>query len=43
MKLSGVITNDSSEVNGKGQGQKSKVNVTAVKTKLGRFQTVTEV
>ena len=43
MKLSGGITNDKSDVNAKGQGQRSKVNVTEVKTQLSRFRTVTPV
>ena len=41
MKLSGVITNDKSDVHAKGQGQKSKVKVTEVNTQLNRFRTVT--
>ena len=40
MKLSGVITNDQSEVHAKGQGQKSKVKVTKVTTQLNHFRTV---
>ena len=32
MKFSGVITNDKSDVHAKGQGQRSKVKVTEVKT-----------
>ena len=43
MKLSGVITNDQSKVHTKGQGQRSKVKVTEVKTHLNRFRTVTPV
>ena len=43
MKFSGVITNDKSDVHAKGQGQRSKVKVTEVKTQLNRFQTVTPV
>ena len=43
MKFSGVITNDQSKLHAKGQGQKSKVKVTAVKTQLNRFLTVTPV
>ena len=43
MKFSGVITNDQSEVHAKGQGQRSKVNVTEVTTQLSRFRTVTPV
>ena len=38
MKFSGVIINDKSEVHAKGQGQRSKVKVTEVKTQLSRFQ-----
>ena len=40
---SGVITNDRSDVHAKGQGQRSKVKVTEVTTKLNRFRTVTPV
>ena len=36
MKLSGIITNDKSKTNAKGQGQKSMVKVTEVKTQLNR-------
>ena len=43
MKHSGVITNDQSDVHAKGQGQRSKVKVTEVKTQLNRFRTVTPV
>ena len=43
MKFSGVITNDQSKVHAKGQGQRSKVKVTEVKTQLNRFRTVTPV
>ena len=43
MKFSGVITNDKSDVHAKGQGQRSKVTVTEVKTQLNRFRTVTPV
>ena len=43
MKFSGVITNDKSDVHAKGQGQRSKVKVTEVNTKLNRFRTVTVV
>ena len=43
MKLSGVITNEKSKVPAKGQGQRSKVKVTEVKTQLNRFRTVTPV
>ena len=34
MKFSGVITNDRSDIHGKGQGQSLKVKVTEVKTQL---------
>ena len=37
MKFSGVITNDKSDVHAKGQGQRSKVKVTEVKTQLSRI------
>ena len=43
VKFSGVITNDQSKVNAKGQGQRSKVKVTEVTTQLNRFRTVTPV
>ena len=43
MKFSGVITNAKSDVHAKGQGQRSKVKVTEVKTQLSRFRTVTPV
>ena len=43
MKFLGVITNDKSDVHAKGQGQRSKVKVTEVKTQLNRFRTVTTV
>ena len=43
IKFSGVITNDRSDVHAKGQGQRSKVKVTEVNTKLSRFRTVTPV
>ena len=43
MKFSGVITNDKSDVHKKGQGQRSKVKVTEVNTKLNRFRSVTPV
>ena len=39
--FSGVITNDPSKVHAKGQGQRSQVKVTEVKTQFNRFQTVT--
>ena len=41
MKLSGVITK--SDVHAKGQGQRSKVKVTEVKTQFNCFRTVTPV
>ena len=41
VKFSGVITNDRSKVHAKGQGQRSKVKVTEVKTQLNHFRTVT--
>ena len=43
MKFSGDITNDTSDVHANGQGQKSKVKVTEVKTQLNSFRTVTPV
>ena len=43
MKFSRVITNDRSDVHGKGQGQRSKVKVTEVTTQLSGFRTVTPV
>ena len=43
MKFSGVITNDKSDVHAKGQGQRSKVKVAEVNTRLNRFRTVTPV
>ena len=43
MKFSGVITIDKSNVHARGQGQRSKVKVTEVKTQLSRFRTVTPV
>ena len=43
MKISGVITNDKSDVHAKGQGQKLKVKVTEVNTQLNRFRTVTQI
>ena len=43
MKFSGVITNDKSDDHAKGQGQRSKVEVTEVNTKLNSFRTVTSV
>ena len=43
MNFLGVITNHRSEVHTKGQGQRSKVNVTEVTIQLSHFQTVTQV
>ena len=43
MKFSGLITNDQRKVHAKSQGQRSKVKVTEVTTKLNRFRTVTPV
>ena len=43
MKFSGVITTDQGNVHAKGQGQRSKVNVTEVTIQLSRFRTVTPV
>ena len=43
MKFSGVITNDQSKVQAKGQAQRSKAKVTEVTTQLNRFRTVTPV
>ena len=43
MKFSGAITNYIIEIHAKGQGQRSKVNVTEVKTKLSIFRTGTPV
>ena len=43
MKFSGVNTIDKSDVHGRGQGQRSKVKVTEVKTQFSRFRTVTPV
>ena len=43
MQFSGVITNDQSKVHAKGQGQRSKLKVTVIKTQLNRFRTVTPV
>ena len=40
MKFSGVITIDKSDVHAKGQGQRSKVKVTEVKTQLSHFRTL---
>ena len=41
MKFSGVITNDRRDIHAKGQGQRSNVKVTEVKTQLNRFRAVT--
>ena len=41
MKFSGVITYDKIDVHATGQGQRSKVKVTEVKTPLDRFRTET--
>ena len=38
-----VNTNDKSDVHAKGQGQRSKVKVTEVRTQLSRFRTITPV
>ena len=43
MKFSEVIANGRSEVYAKGQGQRSKVKVTEIKTQLIRFRTITPV
>ena len=43
MKCSGVITIVKSDVHVKGQGQRSKVKVTEVKTQFSRFRTITPV
>ena len=40
-EILGVITNDRSDVHAKGKGQRSKVKVTEVETKLSCLQTVT--
>ena len=42
-EIPGVITNDRSDGHAKGQGQRSKVIVTEVKTQLSRFRTITPV
>ena len=39
----GVITNDKSDIPAKGQGQRSEVKVTEVKTQFSRFWTITPV
>ena len=43
IKFFGVISYDKSKVHAKGQGQRSKVKVTEVKTQLNSFRTVTPV
>ena len=43
MKFSRFITSDQGNVHAKGQGQRSKVNVTEVTTQLSSFRTVTPV
>ena len=43
IKFSGVVTNDKSDVNAKGQGQRSRVKVTEVNSQLSSFRTVTPV
>ena len=43
IKFSGVITIDESNVHAKGQGQRSNVKVTEVKTQFSCFQTITPV
>ena len=43
MKFSGVNTIDRSDVHANGQGQRSKVKVTEVKTQFSRFRTITPV
>ena len=43
LKFSGVITNDKGDVHAGGQGQRSKVKVTEIKTLLSRFRTLTPV
>ena len=43
IKISGVITNDRSDVHSKSQGQRSKVKVTELKTQFSRFRAVTPV
>ena len=43
MKFSGVITIDKSDVDAKGQGQRSKVKVPEVKNQFIRFRTVTQI
>ena len=43
MKFSGVNTIERSDVHANGQGQRSKVKVTEVKTQFSRFRTITPV
>ena len=43
LKISGVITIDRLDVHVRGQGQRSRVNVTEVMTPFSRFRTVTPV
>ena len=43
MKFTGLITNDKSYIQAKGQGQRSKVKFTGVKTQCSRFRNVTPV
>ena len=43
MKFSGIITNDQSKAHAKGQGPRSEVKLTEVKTQLNGFGTVTPV
>ena len=43
IELSGATTNDISNVHAKGQGKKSEIKVTEVKTQFSRFRTVTPV
>ena len=40
MKFSGVITNDRGDVQAKGQGQRTKVKVTKVKTQISSVRSV---
>ena len=43
MNFSGVITNETGDVHAKGQGQRSKVNVTEVKTPCSRYRLLTHI
>ena len=43
MKFSGIVIIDKSDVHASGQGRKSEVKVTEVKTQFSRFWTVTQV